>query len=425
MRQVLLQVPHGTGDELMGPARELGAATLTRLEGTSGDGDPVDVFVMTVPNAAVDELIDRADALGAIEASIPASGAYAFEPPADEPPQQLLDITPRSAYEVVLAGQQAAGSWKGFLTYSAVAGAVVWLGLFTETIYLLTASMLIAPFAGPAMNTAIALVSGRPGQLRHALLRYAAGIGLTAAVASGLTFAFGQETVTSLMASVLTITIAAVLLPLAAGTAGAMFQLQSEHSSLISGAAVGLLVAASLAPPAGGLGIALALGRYDLAVHAVFLIGLQLTGITASATAVLVLYGIRPGSGRFRHDRTRLLRAGWALAAFLTAGLVALQLAVAPYLSQGTEARDSTAIVDRVLAGQPAIQVLSVDPRVAPATPGDRPRILVQVMVERSPSAPPADELRPGLETAIEARLRAELGDVVPHVDVTVFDPPA
>lgn len=47
------------------------------------------------------------------------------------------------------------------------------------------------------------------------------------------------------------ISIAAVLLPLAAGAAGALNLFQSERSSLVSGAATGMLVAASLAPPAG------------------------------------------------------------------------------------------------------------------------------------------------------------------------------
>jgi len=41
------------------------------------------------------------------------------------------------------------------------------------------------------------------------------------------------------------------LLPLVAGAAGALNQMQAQSNSLVSGTAVGLLVAAALAPPAG------------------------------------------------------------------------------------------------------------------------------------------------------------------------------
>ncbi|MDX1622107.1 MAG: DUF389 domain-containing protein, partial [Nitriliruptorales bacterium] len=344
MRQVLLQVPKGAGRDIAIRAEELGATTLSRFDGSNGKGDPVDLVVATIPNASVGPLIDRAQKLGVAEATVPAVGVYAFEPPAGKPPEELLDVTPTSPYEVVLAGQQSAGGWRGFLTYAAVAGVVVWLGLFTETVFLLTASMLIAPFAGPAMNTAISIVAGRPGLLRHSLLRYAAGILLTAAVSALLTLVVGQHVTTGLMTSVLTVTVVSFLLPLAAGAAGASFLVQSEHSSLISGAAVGILVAASLAPPAGGFGMAFALGRFDLALHAAFLILLQLSGITASAIVVFYLYGLRPTGHQFGSDHPGLLAWGLGLTALFTAVLVAVQVVTAPYLTQGSEARHASEV---------------------------------------------------------------------------------
>lgn len=424
MRQVLLQVPRGCGEQLITVARELGASTLTRLEGGNGRDEQVDVLVVTLPNASVGPLIDRAQELGDTEASIPGAGAFAFEPPAGEPPDELVDVTPRSPYEVVLAGQQSAGSWRGFLTYAGVAGVVAWLGLFTETVFLLTASMLIAPFAGPAMNTAISIASGRPGLLRHSLLRYAAGIGLTAAVSALLTYAVGQEVTTTLMASVLTVTVVAVLLPLVAGAAGATYLVQSEHSSLISGAAVGILVAASLAPPASAVGVALALGRLDLAAHAAFLVVLQLAGITVSSVVVLWLYDVRPQRQRFGAEQPNLLWAGLGAAAALVAGLVALQLLTAPFLVQGSLARDAAKVVATTLAERRDVAMLSVEPTVASSALPGEPRILVDVRVERARAAPPTEVLRDDLETQLVERLRRRLPDIAPHVTVTVFDTP-
>lgn len=424
MRQVTVQVPRGTGRQLIGPARELGASTLVRFDGTGGSGDPVDVLTVTVPNASVGPLIDRAQQLGEVEASVPATGVFAFEPPAGEPPEELVDVTARSPYEVVLAGQQSAGSWKGFLAYAAVAGVVVWLGLFTETWYLLTASMLIAPYAGPAMNTAIAIVTGRSGLLGHSLFRYATGIAVTAIISGLLTVVAGQHVATDLMAEVLTITLAAFLLPTAAGVAGASFLVQSEHSSLISGAAVGILVAASLAPPAGGLGMALALGRPDLVVLAAFLIALQLTGITASAIVVLWLYGVRPRRVRFGSHRPRMLIVGLVASVALTGVLVATQWLSAPLLMQGSEERHAAEIATSFLDAHEQVTVLGVAAQVASAQVPGVPRIVVEPRVERHDDTSPAGELEAELERALVRELQDRISSVVPHVDVTVFDPP-
>lgn len=422
MRQVTVQVPRGAGERMAAVATEFGASTFTRVEGDSGDGRPVDLLVMTVPNGNVGALIERARELGPTEASVPATGTFAFEPPAGRSPEELLDVTPRSGHEVVLAGRQAAGGWRGFITYAAVAGAVVWLGLITETIYLLTGAMLIAPFAGPAMNTAIAMVSGRAGLLRHSIVRYLAGIAVTAAIAGGLSLAVRQQFVTGLMADVLTVSAAAVLLPLAAGAAGATYLVQSEHSSLISGAAVGILVAASLAPPAGGLGMAAALGRWDLVVHAVFLIALQLSGITVMAVVVLWLYGIRPGTW-FAPDRPRLLRLGLGAAAVVTVVLLGLQLMTAPLLLQDSRAREAGETAAAALREHGEVRLLAVEPRVASADPEGEPRIIVEAMVERRRAEGGGPDLRAELTRQVRGRLGDELPDVVPHVVMTVVEP--
>ena len=424
MRQVILQVPGGTGDQLVAAADDLGATTASRVPGTGGRGEDVEVVVVTVPNASVGPLIDEAQALGRAEATVVGAGAYAFEPPAGDPPSELIDVTPTSPFEILLAGRQASGGWTPFLIYALLAGAVAWLGLYTETIYLLTGSMLIAPFAGPAMTTAISIASGRPGLLRHSVLRYAAGIGTTAAAAGVLTVVLGQETVTGLVTSILTVTSVAVLLPLVAGTAGALYLVQAEHSSLISGAAVGILVAASLAPPAGGLGMVLALGRIDLALHALFLIALQLTGITAAAVVVLRSYGLRPDDHRFGSGHPNMLKIGLAVSVVLTAGLLVLQVGSAPFLTQGDAARNAAATVARAMDDRQDLRLLGVDPAVRSTGDTQTPRVLIDVVVERRPGAAPAEALREDLRRSLEERLRRNLPDVVPHVTLRIHDPP-
>lgn len=423
MRQLLLQVPPDSADVVVEAARSVGAATLTRWDGQGGDGDRVVVVCCSVPNSAVGDLLDAAQSHGPVEALVPSAGVFAFEPPAGEVPEELADVSARSLHEVVLAARQATGGWQGYLVYAVLAGVVAWLGLYTESIYLLTASMLIAPFAGPATNTAIAITTGRVPLLRSSMARYAAGIGVTAAVGALLALAVGQQGATTLMTSVLTVTIVTFLLPLAAGVAAATFLVQSEHSSLISGAAVGILVAASLAPPAAALGVATAIGRLDLAWHAVFLVALQLAGISLSAGLTFRLYGMQPSGGRYAVDRPAVLRLGLGFSAVVVAALVGLQLVAAPSLVQGSRAREAADVVRETMERRDDVRVLSVDPAVASAAPSGPPRIVVQVVAER---AVPGSDV-PSAETveeALRAALTARLDDVVTHVVVTVVAAP-
>jgi uncharacterized hydrophobic protein (TIGR00271 family) len=171
----------------------------------------------------------------------------------------------------------------GFLSYAGLAGVVVWIGLFTETVYLLTAAMLIAPFAGPAMNAALATARGDAELLGRSVARYFAALALTIAVAFALSLLLQQQIATGLMIQTSFLSSVAVLLPLTAGAAGALNLCQSERSSLVSGAATGMLVAASLAPPAGLVGMGAAIGEWDMVKSAAFLLILRSSASTLQA----------------------------------------------------------------------------------------------------------------------------------------------
>lgn len=422
MRQVMFQVPDGRGADAAALLERRGATTLSRLAGTNGDGDPVEVLVASLPNAALEPALDDLEGLGRIEATVPTTGSYAFEPPTGRVPAELVDVTPRSALEVVLAGRQSIGSWNGFLTYALAAGVVVWVGLYQETSFLLTAAMLLAPFAGPAMNTAIGAVAGDGRLLRRGLLRYAAGIVATAAVAALLTLLVGQRHVTGMAADSVTLSNVAVLLPLVAGLAGATWLVQSEHSSLVSGAAVGVLVAAALAPSTGTVGMAAALGRWDLVARGSLLLLLQLTGITVAAALTLRAYGVTPSGHRYATGRYRLLRGGIGVAAVVLGGLLALQYLTGPQLQRASVARQAAQLAGTVVDDSPVARLLEVSADVPSARIPGPPRVLVRVDAELRGGAG-ADAVADQLTTQVRRRLDQQLGDVVPLVDVSVHGP--
>ena len=245
MRQLTVRVPRGSGEKVLAAARDHGGANLAGMEATA-EGKPFDLVLAHVPNAQVGPLLDALEGEPDLHVTLLPQGVITLRPPASEAPDQATDVDPRSPVEVFLGGLQSVGSWTAFLGYAVAAGIVVWVGLFTNTVYLLTAAMLIAPFAGPAMNAALATARGDATLLGRALGRYFAALAVTISVAGALSLVLGQHVATNMMVSTSTLSSVAVLLPIVAGAAGALNLCQSERSSLVSGAATGMLVAALL-----------------------------------------------------------------------------------------------------------------------------------------------------------------------------------
>lgn len=94
-------------------------------------------------------------------------------------------------------GLQSIGRWPSFLAYSAIGAGVVWIGLFTNIVCLVIASMLISSFAEPDMTLAMASTAGDRLLLRRSALRYVGALIMTIVVTAGLSLLFGQRPVTS------------------------------------------------------------------------------------------------------------------------------------------------------------------------------------------------------------------------------------
>jgi uncharacterized hydrophobic protein (TIGR00271 family) len=264
--------------------------------------------------------------------------------------------------EIYLGGIQSVGSVFGLIGYSFVAGIIVWIGLFTTTSFLLVAAMLVAPFAGPAMNAALATAAGKKQLLQSSLSRYAIAI-LTGVAASFLmTLLFPLKTLTPLMEEISQVSKFAILLPLVSGFAGAVNICQSERDSLVSGAAVGILVAASLAPPVGLVGAGLYMMDWQIVFSSLFRILLQLLGIHIAATLVFYFYGkVTPGGVRFLQGSKTL---GLVTSGIVVLGLVAMmfwQFAQPPFLRKASMNTELNEVFDAELQKLPYIKVLNKD----------------------------------------------------------------
>lgn len=424
MRQLLIQVPRGNGKEILEIAKKYDGANLAQLEAIGSDG-PIDLVLVHVSNSKVEGLLADLQSLPQLRVTLIPQGVMALQPPPEQAPQQVTNVEERSPIEVFLSGLQSVGSWKGFLGYATASGFVVWIGLYTNTVYLLTAAMLIAPFAGPAMNAAIATARGDHQLLWRSLLRYFAALAVTILVTGALSLLWQQEIATPQMIETSEISSVTVLLPLAAGAAGALNLVQSQRSSLVSGAAVGMLVAASLAPPAGLVGMASAIGRWDMAISGLFLLLLQLAGINFTAAILFRVFGLSTAGPRYNRGKQSVFLSAIAATVVALAGLLSWQLTNPPNLQRSSQAQRAAAQIQKVVNQSNLVKLVEANVRFTSANIKGQNTLLGVVYVQRQAGVTQsAEEIRDRLTRAIQTHLLEQGFNVTPLIDVSVLEAP-
>lgn len=423
MRQLWIQVPRGHGQQAVDIARQHRATNLARLE-AEGQGGAVDLLVGSVSNASVGGLLDDLEQLPELHVTFAPQGVLPLRPPAHEAARQVEDVEARSPFEILLSGLQSIGSWKGFLGYAVLSGIIAWIGLFTNTVYLLTAAMLIAPFAGPAMNAALATARGDRVLLGRSLVRYFSSLLASMASAAALTLLMRQEVATSQMVEVSELSTAAILLPLAAGAAGALNLAQSERSSLVSGAATGMLVAASLAPPTALIGMAAVLGKWGMVKGSVFVIVLQILGINTAGALVFRVFGLKPSGARYARGKPWVVAASMSATVLALAAMLSWQFWDRPELQRSTRSQHAAAVVQKVVRESGLAQLVEANVRFTRSEIPGQESLLGVVYVQRSAGQTVSEsEIKRQLTKKIQQAL--ETFEVTPLVAVTVLAPPS
>lgn len=419
MRRLIIQVAQGCGAKVAEIARECGSRDAVVTPSSSSDG-PREVVTFSVGNSRIETVLERLGEVPDPHVSFDPRGIIALRPPPGEAAAQVVDVQPRSPIEVYLSGLQSVGSWTAFLGYAAAAGVIAWIALFTERIFLLVAAMLIAPFAGPAMNAALATARGDVDLFWRSLLRYGLALAVSVAAAFLLSVAMQQQIATGLMVQESMISSVAVLLPLVAGAAGALNLCQSDRNSLVSGAATGMLIASSLAPPAGIAGMAAAIGEWPMVMSGLFLLLLQIAGINLAGAAVFRFYRISPGGVRLdRGERQLPMILGAASLAFL-ALLVAWQMKTAPNLQRSSIAQRAAQNARQLIDNSGVGKAIKVDAQFTRANIRGQNTLLVTGYVQ-SPASD-REEAKARLEHAIKAKLKRDY-EVDPVTDITVVEP--
>ncbi|MFD1185978.1 DUF389 domain-containing protein [Pontibacter rugosus] len=417
MRRLTIRVKDGEGEEIRKIAEQYQAKNL--MVQPLHDGELVTIHLN---NQKVSKFIDSISSYPDAEINLIPRGIITLYPPQESAPDQVTDVSNRSPIEIFLGGLQSVGSKTGLLIYSIAGAILVWVGFYTNTSYLLVAAMLVSPFAGPAMNAALGAAAGKINLLKQSLLRYFMAIGTAILTTFVISLLMQHEHATTLMISVSHISVVTFLLPLAAGVAGAVNLIQSERDSLVSGAAVGMLVAASLAPPTGLIGMSLNFGNWQLIRSGVFLLIFQLAVIQLTAALVFRMMGkITVRGVRFATGQEYVFKLSMGVSALVVAGMLFWQFSNQPGLQKASLNTRITEVMRTELNKLDGIETIEVSARFTRGTlPNLNPVICELYLYNRNDSLSD-EQVKKLVQDILHKRIKAENWNADPMFNITML----
>jgi len=420
MRKLTIKVAEGEGEEIKEKAKQFNGKNLTVQQVDSGE-----LVTVYLNNKHVSLFIDSLQDLGRAEINLVPRGVITMYPPADRTPDQVTDVSFRSPIEIFLGGLQSVGSKMGLISYSVAGGVLVWIGLYTGTSYLLVAAMLVAPFAGPAMNAALGAAAGKMGLLKQALWRYVLSIGTAIFVSFLLSFLIGQQHATTMMVEVSHISQVSILLPLVAGFAGAINLVQSERDSLVSGAAVGMLVAASLAPPTGLIGMALNFGNWQLVRSGFFLLVIQLAGIQLAAALVFRFLGkVTIKGARFADGKESVFQLSLGVSVLMLGGLLYWQFSSQPALQKASLSTLITETMRNALQEVEYIETIEVNARFTRGTLQELNPVICELYLYNRNDSLQEEQVKEEIRELLYRRIKAQGYNADPMFTITLLEYP-
>ncbi|MHC4481216.1 MAG: TIGR00341 family protein [Planctomycetota bacterium] len=226
----------------------------------------------------------------AVEAAIPRP-----EPPQEADEEGAQEEAPgpapsRISRQELLAGVSASARLtRVYLAMIVLSSVVAAIGMWRDSLAVIIGAMVIAPLLGPNMALSFATTLGDAELGRRAFKANLVGIltGLAVSVALGAALHVGPEI--GELVSRTQVSLADVVLALAAGSAGALAFTTGIHTPL-----VGVMVAVALLPPLVAVGLSVGSGHWAMAFGAALLFFTNLICVNLAGVATFLFRGIRP-----------------------------------------------------------------------------------------------------------------------------------
>lgn len=186
-----------------------------------------------------------------------------------------------------------------------------------------------------------------------------------------------------------------------------------------------MLVAASLAPPAGLVGMASAIGRWDMVISGLFVLLLQLVGINLTAAILFRIFGLSTQGSRYNRGKKWVFLATLAVSVTAIAGLLTWQLTNPPHLQRSSLAQRATAEIQEVVNESNLVEPVEVNVRFTRAKIKSQNTLLGVVYVQRQAGITiSSEEICEHITSTIQTHLLQQGFNATPLINVNVLKPP-
>jgi uncharacterized membrane protein len=171
--------------------------------------------------------------------------------------------------------------------------------------------------------------------------------------------------------------------------------------------------------------MAIAMGRWDMAVNGLFVLLLQLVGINLSASIVFRIYGLSARGARYDRGKKLVFPAILAVTILLLAGLLTWQFSSSPELQRSSRSQRATAELQKVVNNSTLVELVEADVRFPNSNIKGQNTLLGTVYVQRKAGVTESEgEIRDRLTKDIQTHLLQQGFNVTPLVDVSVLEAP-
>ena len=322
------------------------------------------LFILTVPDEKVEEVIDAIKKVG-VGSLYGSYQVYAPEFATIYEEEKVTLRGKRAAREEILSDiKELAELNRNYILYSVFASVIAALGLLTDNLVMIIASMIIAPYIGPILGTSLGIVLNRDDLRRNGVKSEVVGILL--AILTG--FVFTSITPFSTPTGQIMIraypTYYDVIFAIAAGLAVAL-----SVVSVASMVLVGVAIAASLVPPATNIGIGLSFalkgvpGAYDIIIGSSLLLLINILAITTMCIIFFWFEGITPGESiRKRIIAKKVVRNRLIVVfiSFLVVSAPVIYATFTHYQQVTTENNIKSSVISFINAEYPSVEIIDI-----------------------------------------------------------------
>ena len=272
----------------------------------------------------------------------------------------------RASREEILADvQELARLDRNYILYSILAAMLATLGLLTNNLVIIIASMIIAPFIGPILGTSLGIVLNIDQLRRESMLSEFIGIGLS--ILTGFLFSMIMPHTVPTTQIMLRAhpTYVDVLFAVVAGFAVAI-----SVVSVTSMALVGVAIAASILPPATNIGIGLTFlikgspYAYDIIFGSTLLLVINILAITTMSIVFFWFEGLTPGESIRKKliarkvVKRRLIAVTFAL---IVALVPIIHSAVIHYKEEEFESKVRSSVISYISDNYPDVEIINLE----------------------------------------------------------------